>query len=227
MKNSKKKVYIAPNMKNDEVSYCPLCNHAGKPYHKTKKYQYYQCENCYGIFINKALRPDEITEKARYEEHNNDIEDENYQKFVSPISSAILKDYTQHHIGLDFGAGTGPVISKILTDNNYQIKQYDPFFHNYSELLKVKYDYIACCEVIEHFHKPYQEFALLKKLLKQNGKLYCMTHIYDEDTVFQNWYYLNDLTHVFIYHRRTLSWIKEEFNFSDLNIQERLITFYK
>lgn len=214
-------------MQNDEVNNCPLCDNSGVLYHKTKRRLYYRCNTCYGIFINEALRPNPETEKARYEEHNNDIEDKKYQKFVSPITTAIMRDFSQSDTGLDFGAGTGPVISKILDDNNFQIKQYDPFFHHFPDLLKSKYDYIACCEVIEHFHSPHKEFALLKKLLKPDGKLYCMTDIYDENTVLQNWYYLNDPTHVFIYHSNTLRWIKEEFNFSDLLIEERLITFCK
>lgn len=43
----------------------------------------------------------------RYQKHNNDIEDDGYQKFVAPITTAIMKDFTQNHKGLDFGAGTG------------------------------------------------------------------------------------------------------------------------
>ena len=165
--------------------------------------------------------------KKRYKEHINDVEDKNYQKFVSPITSGIMNDFLTEHLGLDFGAGTGPVISKILTDNNYKIKQYDPFFSNFPELLvEKKYDYIACCEVIEHFHNPKKEFKLLKSLLKKDGKLYCMTELYNEGTTpFKNWYYMNDKTHVFIYHKDTINWITEEFEFSDVVIDGKLIVF--
>lgn len=162
----------------------------------------------------------------RYNKHNNDTADEGYQKFVSPITSAIMRDFTQNHKGLDFGAGNGPVISKILKDNNYLIKQYDPFFQNYSNLLEVQYDYIAACEVIEHFHDPKKEFSLLKNLLLQNGKLYCMTYIYDESINFHNWDYKNDPTHVFIYHNKTIRWIKDAFKFSNVKIEGRLITYF-
>jgi len=98
--------------------------------------------------------------------HNNDVNDSGYHKFVSPIVNAVLNDFLPEHKGLDFGAGTGPVISKLLTDRNYQIKQYDPYFFNLPELLQKKYDYIVCCEVIEHFYDPDKEFQLLKSLLK-------------------------------------------------------------
>jgi len=39
-----------------------------------------------------------------------------------------MKDFNTNHKGLDFGAGTGPVISKVLKDKGYCIAQYDIFF---------------------------------------------------------------------------------------------------
>ena len=175
--------------------------------------------------MDENRHPTPENEKLRYEEHNNDTEDKKYRQFVSPITSAIMKNFKPKHKGLDFGAGTAPVITKVLTDHNYPIKPYDPFFYNYPELLNAKYDYIACCEVIEHFNDPYREFGLLKRLLLPNGKLYCMTDLYNESIDFHKWYYKNDQTHVFIYHKKTIQWIKEEFEFSDVTINGRLIIF--
>ncbi|MEE9430670.1 MAG: methyltransferase domain-containing protein [Melioribacteraceae bacterium] len=204
---------------------CPLCKNEGEVFYHFKKKLFYQCKNCKGIFIDQKLIPNKESEKSRYEEHINDVEDKNYQKFVSPITSAVFRDFTKENIGLDFGAGTGPVISKILKDNNFNISLYDPFFHNHPNLLNEKYNYIACCEVIEHFHNPYKEFGMLKKMLLPNGKLYCMTFIYDKSIDFHNWNYKNDRTHVFIYHKKTIEWISKEFKFSDVEIENRLITF--
>ena len=204
---------------------CPLCDSTSTVFYHHNNRLYYQCDNCYGIFVDKKLIPDRKTEMLRYNEHNNNIEDNGYQNFVYPITSTIMRDFTTTHKGLDFGAGTGPVISKILKDNDFKIRLYDPFFHKYPLLLEEKYDYIACCEVIEHFHDPKKEFSLLKNLLLQNGKLYCMTNIYNENIDFHNWDYKNDLTHVFIYHKETVHWIKEEFNFLNVTIEGRLITY--
>jgi SAM-dependent methyltransferase len=204
---------------------CPLCADNGTIFYQFKKKLFHQCSNCSGIFMDPTNHPTPEKEKLRYEEHNNDTEDKGYQNFVSPITKAILKDFEPRHKGLDFGAGTAPVISKILTDHNFQIKQYDPYFHSDTELLKTQYDYIACCEVIEHFNNPYKEFKLLKNLLLPHGKLYCMTDLYDESIDFHKWYYKNDQTHVFIYHEKTIEWIKEEFNFSEATINGRLVTF--
>ncbi len=166
-------------------------------------------------------------EKKHYSHHNNDVNDKGYQNFVSPITSSILKDYTPKDKGLDFGAGTGSAISKVLTDNQYQISQYDPYFHNHPNLLENQYNYIACCEVVEHFHHPDKEFELLKKLLFPDGKLYIMTHLYDSAIDFENWYYKNDTTHVFMYQKETMQYIKSTFGFTDVLIENRLIVFTK
>ncbi|WP_321540387.1 methyltransferase domain-containing protein [Flavobacterium piscinae] len=70
----------------------------------------------------------------------------------------VLKDFSSKHSGLDFGSGTNSVIVKLLKDKNYNIVEYDPFFSNQPEVLEKRYDYITCCEVIEHFHHPFEEF---------------------------------------------------------------------
>ncbi len=209
------------------ISKCPLCKSDAKFFEKTENRLYYICTCCKGIFMDEKDRVNPEEEKKRYEQHNNDVEDERYQNFVSPITNSVLNDFGVKDKGLDFGAGTGPVISKILEDNGYQIKQYDPYFHNFPNLLKQQYNYIVSCEVIEHFYNPDKEFELLKSLLLSGGKLYCMTDIYNSSIDFKKWYYKEDETHVFIYQAETFEWIKEHYNFSDMHIDNRLIVFTK
>jgi len=184
------------------------------------------CDACGGIYCHDRRYPDREQEKARYETHNNNVNDPRYNKFVAPLVSAVLQEFSPQDTGLDFGAGTGPVISKLLKDEDFNIVQYDPFFHNRPELLYGKYNYIVCCEVIEHFHSPEKEFRLLRNLLKPKGTIYCMTHVYSPDINFADWYYKNDPTHVFIYQRKTLEWIKANFEFSAFSINNRLVKFY-
>lgn len=204
---------------------CPLCKSEANIFSKTKDYIYFCCKICRGIFMGKDFLPDIAEEKHRYELHNNDVNDPQYQEFVSPIVNAVLTQHKKDEVGIDFGAGTGPVISKILTDNHFNIKQYDPFFHNHPELLNKKYDYIVCCEVIEHFHKPIKEFALLKSILNEGGNLFCMTNIYTPDIDFVSWYYRNDNTHVFFYTNETLHFICKKFGFKKVIVSKDLITF--
>ncbi len=210
---------------NNITTNCLLCHSRSNIFYQYDQRVFYQCKTCCGIFLDKKLRLTNIEEIIRYQIHNNNVEDENYQQFVSPITSAVIRDFTQRNKGLDFGAGTGPVISKVLKDNDFKIVQYDPYFHNYPSLLESAYDYIVCCEVIEHFYNPKKEFTLLKKLMVPNSKLYCMTVLFDDTIDFHNWYYKNDPTHVFLYHPNTIYWIKENFEFSNVIIENRLITF--
>ena len=212
---------LAADIKHN-TELCPLCQNEGADFFRKV---YYKCSECGALFRPQRLLLSPEKEKARYETHNNDVNDIRYQQFVSPIVNAILKDCTQQQRGLDFGAGTGPVVSKLLRDQNYQISLYDPFFHNHPELLQQKYDYIVCCEVIEHFYQPAKEFALLKNLLKAGGRLYCMTEIYQPQIDFNRWRYRNDETHVFIYQAETLEWIRQTLGFTALTIDNRLIQF--
>ena len=136
--------------------------------------------------MDKQHLPDRESEIALYLTHENDIDDRRYQQFVSPITEAILSQIPTDKIGLDFGAGPEPVISEILTEKGYQTKLYDPVFHRDKSVLAQQYDFIICCEVMEHFHQPAVEFARLKSLLKSGGKLFCMTQLFDETIDFAN-----------------------------------------
>lgn len=205
--------------------HCPLCKRTSKVFYNFNKRLYHQCDYCSGIFVDPSLILTKENEKSRYEEHNNNVYDKRFQKFVSPITDSVKNNFSENDMGLDFGAGHAPVITKVLSDFNYNIKPYDPFYFNDKSLFQTKYDYITCCEVIEHFNDPPKEFAQLKELLNPNGKLYVMTWLYDESIDFHNWNYKDDHTHVFIYHKNSMLWIKEKFGFTNLKFNNRLITF--
>jgi SAM-dependent methyltransferase len=202
---------------------CPLCFAQSSKTIEVKKRVYFICNNCFSVFCHPDFLLNSSEEFSRYQKHVNDVNDLGYQAFVSPITSSILSDFTPDHRGLDFGAGTGPVITKILRDNNFNIQEYDPFFFNYPELLLLTYNYIPCCEVVEHFYNPHREFSLLKKLLKPGGKLYIMTDLLKDLNNFKDWYYIQDPTHVFFYSQETFEYIKRTFGFTSLTINKRLV----
>jgi SAM-dependent methyltransferase len=124
---------------------------------------------------------------------------------------------------LDYGCGSDSVISKLLSEKKYIISKFDPFYENNPKVLENKYDFIIACEVVEHFHFPKEEFQSLKVLLKANGELLIMTHLYDSSIDFEKWYYKNDFTHVFFYTEETFEWIQKEYVFSKLEINGRFI----
>lgn len=206
---------------------CPLCSSLSSHFYTHNAREFYFCTDCFSIFLDTKDYVTIKEEKSRYEMHNNDVNDERYQTFVSPIVNSILNDFKKSDKGLDFGSGTGPVITKMLRDKDYDIQEYDPFFANHPEALDKKYNYIACCEVIEHFHYPKKEFELLFNLLKPGGKLYCKTDLFSETKNFDSWGYKNDPTHVFFYHAKTMEWIQQNIGFKSIKIDRRLIVFEK
>ena len=207
---------------------CPLCNDIGSVFYTGPRGLYYNCRPCGSIFLSKDLYLSEEQEKNRYLEHKNDVDDPGYQQFVSPIVDYVIENFNPDmHNGLDFGSGTGPVARELLCKKGFQINKYDPFFYPDRKCLADKYDFILSCEVIEHFHRPYEEFLLLFDMLENKGRLICMTSIYDKSIDFGKWYYKNDPTHVFIYQKKTFGWIRDNIGFDSLEIDQNLIILSK
>ena len=206
---------------------CPLCINASFSFFKNEKHHFYQCKTCKGIFRNPKEYLNKTEETERYKHHKNSIRDLGYIKFANPIITAVKNNFKTQHKGLDFGAGHTPVISEILKTDGFQVEIYDPLFFNNKEVLKNKYHFITSCEVIEHFYNPKKEFQLFFDLLNAGGKLICMTFIYNPTIDFEKWFYKNDPTHVFIYQKETFKYIQKYFGFSEVVINNRLITFTK
>lgn len=214
---------------------CPLC-HSGDVggdvvffYENTKNQRlYYDCTNCKLIFLQPAQQLTLEAEKRRYLLHNNDVSDIHYQNFVSDLENYVKENFAPGKSGLDFGAGTGPVLSMLLKNSGYLMSLYDPFFHADEAVLKVRYDFIVSCEVVEHFNCPRKEFDLLNTLLKKGAALVIKTHLYNDSIDFSSWYYPVDPTHISFYREETLQWIKNHYGYSNIvNVNHRTIAFWK
>ncbi len=206
---------------------CPLCASDTIVFSEIQTRIYYRCIACKGIALDPSQFLSHEAEKKRYQLHDNNINDSGYQKFVSPIIRAVIKEYESNHQGLDFGSGSGPVITSQLRKKGYSVVTYDPFFDANHSVLKKNYNYIICCEVMEHFYNPAKEFKLLSSLLHSGGTLYCKTRLFSDAIDFNSWWYKNDPTHVFFYTEDTLHWIKENFGFESMKIKDDLIVFRK
>lgn len=204
---------------------CVLCSSIAKHFMCFKEKNYYRCTYCRSIMMAYEDQLDAEMEKERYDQHNNDPEDTGYRNFVKPLVENITDKFSNGAKGLDYGAGSGPVAAVMLGEKGYDLELYDPYYHPDQLPLNQKYDFIICSEVIEHFRYPAKEFSLLRSLLLPKGSLVCLTEILTDDLDFKQWYYKNDPTHVFFYHKKSLLYIKNEYNFSDLTIDKRLICF--
>lgn len=203
---------------------CTLCH---TPLITKIDYEYLQCTTCGAYVKDETLYFNQEKEKQHYECHNNDVNDIGYQKFTSPITNTILADCTPDTLGLDFGCGKGPVITKQLVDRGYQVKLYDPYFYPDTDYLNHQYDYIFSCEVFEHFYNPLEEIQKLTNLLKSGGLLLVMTHQYTGQQPFDKWYYRKDQTHVFIYTPQTITYIANQFGYDIKTQTERMFVLRK
>ena len=203
---------------------CSLCDAIAVLYSTFRDKDYYRCLNCRSVMMDPVFFLTPAEEKARYDQHNNDVNDPRYRNFVQPLAEMVTNSFTTEAKGLDFGAGPGPVIATILREQHYTVELYDPYYWNQPERLSQCYDYLVCSEVIEHFRVPQHEFALLRSLLLQGGTLYCMTELFRDDIDFSNWSYNTDPTHYFFYHRSAIEHIKSKY-FKNLRIDDRVICF--
>lgn len=203
---------------------CTLCDSILT---QRKDEYYYCCSRCKALVKDKKYYLDPEAEKARYLTHNNDVNDIGYQNFTSPITNFVLDHFSPEHMGLDFGSGTGPVISSMLSKEGYHIVQYDPFFAPDRSVLNTFYDYIVSCEVFEHFYNPKKEIDDLVSMLKTGGVLLIMTLLYHDQINFDNWVYRNDPTHVFIYTKETIEYIAAQKNLEIIVLTDRFIVLRK
>lgn len=210
---------------------CPLCYSSQTDLFFSKKKtqkDYWDCQSCRLIFMDQNKILSHEKELEHYQTHNNDIHDVRYQNFVSDITSYIKKNCSTKDLGLDYGAGPGPVITHVLAQEGFHVEIYDPYFAPNSQALEKKYDFIVSCEVIEHFSRPRKEFTKLADLLQTDGTLILKTHIYNDDIHFPSWYYHADPTHICFYRSETLTWIAQKFLFPDVKIlSERLCVLKK
>lgn len=211
---------------------CIICGAKGEFLYQaeTQSPVYYRCDNCSCVYEDEQYFISADEEKKRYDTHNNDVEDVRYQNFVSPVVRQVKKYYNPQSIGLDFGAGSGPVITKLLKDEAYQLDLYDPYYYPNNELNENHYDYIVCCETMEHFYHPIDEFKWIKRLLKNGGMFFGKTKMIPNTVdyaYFNGFGYKNDPTHVVFYAENTLQKIKDILDFTDFHLSDKVIIFKK
>lgn len=206
---------------------CPLCQRTDNtPISTTQKRLFFRCSQCDLIFLHPSEQLTPLEEKARYETHENDVTDPKYQEFVRPLVTWVQELIQPEAVGLDFGAGTGPILASLFKKKGYQTDVYDPFFWPDPSALEKRYDFVVASEVVEHFSNPEKEFTLLKSLLKPGGVLGLMTLMHEPQTKIETWYYLKDPTHICAYSQRTFEWIRDRFLFSGLEIKmPRMVVF--
>jgi len=207
---------------------CPLCSQANCLFAATYfRRNFFKCSACDLLFVDPSQILSEAEERARYESHNNDIDDPRYQDFLRPLLELTCQQFRPGSKGLDFGAGPGPALAEMLRKRDYEISLYDPFFWPEKAPLETQYDFILTSEVVEHFSNPRREFHRLRSLLKPSGALFIMTLLHSSATDLSQWYYLKDPTHVCAFSETTFHWIRREFQFKSVEFHSsRVISLF-
>lgn len=187
---------------------CLLCkSDQHEFFFKDKLREYRRCTECSLLFVPRQFHVSPESEKARYDQHNNDPDDIRYHQFLERIAEPIKKHFKKGARGLDFGCGPTPLLAEILKSDGFIMEVYDPFYASDKSVLDGDFDFIAATEVIEHLNNPLEELRKLFSIIKKGGILVVMTRLYDDSIDFAGWHYKNDRTHVGFYSLETFGWL--------------------
>ena len=213
--------------------HCILCGSTGvhhfyedtSPHHAS---DYYRCANCTLIFAPPKDQPSRKEERARYNTHENNPEDEGYRNFLRQLYNPLSECLEPQSEGLDFGSGPGPTLSVMFEEAGHKMALYDPFYADDTSVFSRTYDFITATEVAEHLHQPAEEFERLWECLRPGGYLGLMTKMARDDVdFFAGWHYRQDFTHVTFYTIETFRWMARRWNASVWFPGERTVIFQK
>jgi len=197
---------------NDSKSICPLC---GCPdlsqYHKDRFREYLRCGECGLIHVPEKYHVSRDKEKCRYDLHKNSGDDEGYRRFLMKLVDPLAARLDKGASGLDYGSGPTPVLVSMLEEKGFKVEKYDPFYAADVSVLGRRYDFLMCCETIEHFSNPRLEWERFIKLVRKGGWIGIMTQLTDGSKDFAHWHYINDETHIGYYSKKTFQWLDRKY----------------
>jgi len=219
---------VKPPKLRMKIQDCIVCSsNQVEPFQTSDNLNYWHCNSCGAKFLDRKHYIDEDSEKKRYLEHENIVEDEGYRNFLSKLSNPLIGKIHTSAKGLDFGCGHGPALADIFTKNKYSIDLYDPFFFPNKEIFSKTYDFITCTETAEHFFNPKKEFDLMNALLKKDGWLGVMTCFLTTHDAFDSWHYRRDPTHVVFYAEKTFEVIAKQRDWNCEIVAKDVVLFNK
>lgn len=191
---------------------CPLCGAAGaEGIHTSARGEFLRCDGCALAFLDPRRWPARDDELARYGLHRHDSDDVDYLRHLGRLAGPVAQRTPRGARGLDYGSGPGDALAQVLTQSGRPTVAFDPVFRNEASLLAARYDFVVCCEVLEHVHRPMDVLEQFAALVRPGGLIGVMTGLYDAAPSFADWWYLRDSTHVCFYGVDTMRWIADRF----------------
>lgn len=188
---------------------CLLCQaRETSVYFEADRRAYYECARCGLVFVPAPYWPTRDQARSRYDQHRNWPDDSGYRSFLSRPMRAVTDRVAPPALGLDFGSGPGPTLSRMLEDAGYSVRLYDPLYAPDETALGRSYDFVTCTEVIEHLGDPVRELRRLVDRLAPGGWLIVQTQLRPARERFTStWRYRRDPTHVAFYSAATFAYL--------------------
>ncbi len=207
---------------------CPLCTQDSlQTYFQDKHRIFLLCNTCNLVYVPAEYHLSPQDEKAQYDLHQNNPEDQGYREFLSRAFSPLVKQVSHSSHGLDFGCGSNPTISHMANELGIKVSNYDLYYFKHAALLERQYDFITMTEVIEHITSPSVLLTQLDSLLKNKAILTIMTKRVINLQAFSNWHYKNDPTHICFYSLETFQWIAQKLEWRLEIIGKDVVFFHK
>lgn len=195
-----------------EGAVCPLCLEAkGAPFHRDQRRVYLQCPVCSLVFVPPRWHLSFEEERACYDLHQNDPNDEGYRRFLFQLAAPVMEMIPLGACGLDFGCGPGPVLSRLFREGGFSCADYDLFYAPDRSLLSVAYDFVVCSEVFEHLRQPREALERMLNMVRSDGVLGIMTQWVRDPEAFRRWRYLDDETHIIFSSPAVWKWVAKKY----------------
>ncbi|SFH83587.1 Methyltransferase domain-containing protein [Modicisalibacter xianhensis] len=187
---------------------CPLCGEMHiLPFHRDSRRDYWRCQTCQLVFVERGQHLSSADEKAVYDNHENSPEDLGYRRFLSRLFTPLNERLAPGARGLDFGCGPGPTLSVMFEEAGHAMALYDVYYAPDPQVLEDSYDFITASEVIEHLAEPGRVIPRLASRLVPGGWLGLMTKRVQSREAFAGWHYILDPTHVSFFSEATFEWL--------------------
>jgi len=193
--------------------------------HHSWKGEVFHCQNCDLIFKQPKDFLDWDQQKLRYDNHENAIETPGYKEYFEQLLKPLRTFLKPGQRGLDWGAGPGPVLSQLLSNEGLQMQVYDPVYHPAQPT--GLFDVITSTEAIEHFQQPVQSLSEIGSFLKSQGIFAGLTQFHSGPEKFADWWYPRDPTHVVFYSEETFRWWADLHDYKILKLQSPVFIFQK